>query len=147
MKRIVYKDKIAFNLPDHWVAEEDSGIGVFFEQGEEVSTLRVELLVAKSPKPVDKNTPFEMLQAISTGDESVEELGNGVFYKTHLSEFVEKDQEIIIHYWYIANAVNPDIGQLVTFSFTTLSSNRNDPETLQIVGMLDKEIRGSQFID
>lgn len=146
MKKITYQDIVEFHLPDHWFAEEADGVGVFYEHGDNVSTLRLELLVAKSPKPVDENTSAEMLSALSKGDGDILGLENGKACKCHLEEVVEQGQALLIHYWYVASVVKPDIGKLATFSFTTLVKNRDDTETLQIIGMLDKEIRACKFL-
>lgn len=146
MKKITYQDIVEFQLPDHWVAEELDGAGLFYEHGDDVSTLKLELLVAKSPKPVDKNTSAEMLEALSKGDGKIVSLDNGKACKCYLEETFEQGQKILIHYWYVANAVKPNIGKLAIFSFTTLSKNKDDDETLQIIGMLDKEIRACKFL-
>ncbi|MCP4278289.1 MAG: hypothetical protein GY779_18250 [Gammaproteobacteria bacterium] len=146
MKKITYNDTIEFNLPNHWATEEVDNIGVFYEQGDDTSTLRVELLVAKSPEPVDKNTSVEMLGVLSKGDDEITTLEDGIAYKCYLEPVVEDGESLIIHYWYVAHAVAPDIGRLVTFSFTTLSCNKGDDETLQIIGMLDHEIKSCRFL-
>jgi hypothetical protein len=146
MKKITYKNTIEFNLPAHWAAEDVDNVGVFYEQGNDASTLRVELLVAKSPKPVDKNTSAEMLGVLSRGDDEITTLENGAVCKCYLESVVENGKSLMIHYWYVAHAVVPDIGRLATFSFTTLSSNEGDGETLQIIGMLDREIKSCRFL-
>lgn len=146
MKKITYQDIVEFQLPDHWVAEELDGVGVFYEHGDNVSTLRLELLVAKSPKPVDENTNAEMLSVFSNGDSEIVSLANGTACKCYLQETFDKGQKLIIHYWYIASSIKPDIARLATFSFTTLYKNIDDNETLQIIGMLDKEIRACRFL-
>ncbi|EHZ2743300.1 hypothetical protein K5N70_000811 [Vibrio vulnificus] len=146
MKKITYQDIVEFQLPDHWVVEELDGAGLFYEHGDDVNTLRLELLVVKSPKPVDENTSAEMLAVLSKGGSKIVSLDNGKACKCYFEEIVEQGQKLLIHYWYVANAVKPNIGKLATFSFTTLSKNREYNETLQIIGMLDKEIRACKFL-
>jgi hypothetical protein len=61
--------------------------------------------------------------------------------KTSFSWF----KRIVLHFWQVYNPVPPHHMRIALFSYTILKSRESDPETLQEIDMLDREIRSAEF--
>jgi hypothetical protein len=68
---------------------------------------------------------------------------NAIIYYTEDSE--EDGEQILMHYWEIANPVAPDHARLAIFSYTILRTQANNPDIQDTIKLLNSEIEQCIF--
>ena len=148
MKEIQYRGGVVtFSVPKHWVEHyEPDGGGMFYEDAPDTGTLRLNVITAKSPKPLSADAAYEdLLTMKSFKAESVQRLGNGTAMATSIQHSTEHGQAITIFWWYVANLVRPDYIRFANFSFTVLTSQENSEAINREVQLLAESIKNAKF--
>lgn len=148
MKTIDYRNGLVrFRIPTQWIEEyEDGGGSTFYADDPDSPTLRLNVLTFQSPRPVDEITPSELLSSRAEKiHQSIVQLdtGNAVIAYNQSSE--EDGHALLIFYWELANAVPPAHGRLAIFSLTILESQQDDPDIIETIQMVDREVKASEF--
>lgn len=148
MKTISYRGGVLqFRIPSQWVEEyEDAGGGTFYADHPDSPTLRLNILTFETPRPVDENTPAELLRsrAKRTGHEILQ-LVTGNALIRYVKSAQENDESLRIFYWELANAVPPAHARLAVFSLTILESQKSDADIKRIIQLVDREVKASEF--
>jgi hypothetical protein len=150
MKTIRYRGGVVcFRLPSSWEEEyEEEGGGTFFDE-DVPGELRLNVLTFKSSHPVDDDSPVDVLEM------RVEKVGGEVTKLPDGNAFIhyvndgedEGGDDVTVWYWEVANAVPPEHLRLAVFSYTVLADNAEDPEVVETLEMLRREIPRSTFAE
>jgi hypothetical protein len=144
-KKIKYRGGlVTFRVPRAWVEElEPDGGGTFYEDTPESPALRLNVITAQSPSPVDASTVVDLLRSRSQWREvPVRSLPGGNACVAYTETAEEQGIPLLIHYWEVANAVPPNHIRIAVFSFTT-EANRAEPAPE--LSWLDREICDARF--
>lgn len=148
MKEVAFQDDmIKFSIPKNWIADSaPDGSGVFYEDGPETGTLQLNIITARSPKPISDKTAFEELTKL-TGDkaESIEQLPNGNALSSSVRRDSEQGKPMTVFWWYLANTVRPDKMRLALFSYTVASAQETSTATKRDVQMIADSIKNAKF--
>lgn len=148
MKEIKYRGGvITFFIPKHWVESyEPDGGGMFYEDGPSTGTLRLNLITAKSPKPLMSDAAFIELSSMKISNPtSIERLQSGNAITSWVKHSSENGQQITLYLWRVANPVFPSHMRIADFSYTVLTSLENRATTKSEVQMLTNAIRNATF--
>lgn len=148
MREIKYRGGVVtFSIPKQWVEEyEADGGSMFYEDAPNTGTLRLNVITAKSPKPLSADAAYEELAALkSTNAKIVQRLSNGNAFATAVQRAKEQGQEITLFWWYVANPVRPNHIRLANFSCTVLTSQENSERTQREVHQLTESIKNAKF--
>lgn len=148
MKTIDYRGGLVrFRIPAQWIEEyEDAGGGTFHADDPDSPILRLNVLTMQAPRPVDENTPSELLssRAIKTG-QTIAPLDTGNAVIAYKQRSQEDNLALLIFYWELANAVPPAHCRLAIFSLTILESQQHDADIIRTIQMVDREVKASEF--
>lgn len=136
---------VTFRIPREWVEEyEPDGGGIFYAEGPDAGTLRLNVGTFRSPSPIDARTTEELLRprAESRGL-SVRPLPGGNTAISYSEAAEEDGVALVIHTWEVANAVPPFHARIALFSFTTLASQQEGVS--DDLEWLDREICACRF--
>ncbi|MFT5522425.1 MAG: hypothetical protein ACI9HK_000369 [Pirellulaceae bacterium] len=146
LKTIAYRGGVVtFRVPADWIEEyEESGGGAFYADADDSPTLRLNIIDMESPRPVDENTPIEILgiRATETGGEVIRlDAGNAVI----AYQVGGDDESAVFYYWELANAVLPQHATVAVFSLEISHSKKSQPEIAELLKLVDCEIRACEF--
>jgi hypothetical protein len=148
-KEVEYRGGVVtFSIPKHWKEEYDpEGGGTFYEDGPDTGTLRLNVLTAKSPGPITEHSPKQALLStrLARSASDIEQLSQGNALAKSLRQALDRNQEILIYGWHIANPVPPQHVRIANFTYTILSRFEKEPRIQSELGMLDKLIRAAKF--
>ncbi|OYW39885.1 MAG: hypothetical protein B7Z35_03080 [Hydrogenophilales bacterium 12-61-10] len=148
MKEIKYRGGlVTFSIPKHWVEEyETDGGGMFYEDAPNSGTLRLNVITAKSPKPLSADAAYEELVAMkSINGKNVQHLANGNAFATAIHHATEQGQGITLFWWYVTNPVPPNHIRMANFSYTVLATQENSEQTHREVQLLTESIKNAAF--
>ncbi len=148
MKEIKYRGGIVrFSVPSHWLEEyERDGGGTFYENAPNTGTFRVNVVTAKSPTVIGRDSAFQLLQSLkSVKPERIRRLSSGNAIATSVQHSSEQGQTITLFWWHVANPVPPLHMRTVNFSFTVHSSQEDTARTKREIEMLAKSIENAVF--
>jgi len=148
MKEIKYRGGlVTFSIPKHWVETyEPDGGGMFYEDAPGTGTLRLNVITAKSPKPLSSDAAYQELAAMKAiNPKSVERLANGNALATEIRHATEQGQGITLFWWYVSNPVLPDHIRMANFSYTVLTNQESSKETQGEVQLLTESIKKAAF--
>jgi len=147
-KEICYRGVIIFSIPKHWVEEyEPEGGGMFYEDGPNTGTLRLNVTTATSPTEITADSAVRVLVAtkVAKTRSDVELLSDGNALAKSLIRTQEQNQELSMYCWHIANPVPPEFLRIANFTYTVLAQHESKTRTLAEVELLDRLIRKSRF--
>lgn len=72
-------------------------------------------------------------------------LDNGNVICAYANQVFEENEELLIHYWEIANRAGENHIRIAVFSFAILVSQASDREILAHIAMLDEHLPQTQF--
>jgi hypothetical protein len=153
MKSIVYRGGVVtFGIPAHWREEySDMEGGMFYEDHSHSGTLRLKIITAAKPKPVQFASALDVLETIVSrlrndgvvGTTKERKDGNALFkYEEATSE---QGRRLTIFYWIVVNPVQTSHVRVATFSYTILAEQRNQSQVQHDLEMLDAEIEAASF--
>lgn len=148
MKEIQYRGGlVTFSVPKHWVEEyEPDGGGMFYENAPDTGTLRLNVITAKSPKPLSNDAAFEELVAMKTVKaDSVQRLKNGNAIATSIQHSSEQGQAITLFWWHVTNPVRPSHLRIANFSYTVLTSQEATDTVKRELQLLTESIKNAKF--
>jgi hypothetical protein len=150
MKTIEYRGGVVtFRVPAHWEEEyEDEGGGTFYDE-EGAGRLDLNVITFKSARPVDEDTPVDMLElrAEKVGGEVVS-LPNGNACLHYRQDGEDEDgDEFVVWYWEVASTVPPDHARIARFAFSVNGDMAEDPQVEQTLEMLRDEIPATEFAE
>lgn len=148
MKEIKYRGGVVtFSIPKHWTENyEPDGGGMFYEDGPDTGTLRLNVITAKSPKSLRGDAAFVELSSMkSVKPESIKRLPNGNAMTTWVGHSSEQGQAITLYWWHVANPVLPSHMRVAIFSYTVLTSQESSVSTKSEVQMLTNSIKNATF--
>ena len=148
MKEIVYRGGLVkFQIPKDWMEEYGSeGGGMFFGNGPNSGTLRLDVITAESPQKLGANEPVALLEGIK-GDEAsvIRRLENGNAIASQIIHTSEDGTPITMYWWYVGSFVPPKHVRLANFSYTVLTSHENDEKIEAEVEMVGASIERIEF--
>jgi len=148
MKEIQYRGGIvSFSVPKHWVEKyEPDGGGMFYEDAPNTGTLRLNVITAKSPKPLLPDAAHEELVAMkSVNADSVQRLSNGNAIATSVQHSSEQGQAITLYWWHVTNPVPPNHIRIANFSYTVLTSQKSSRTIKSEIQLLTESIKNAKF--
>ena len=150
MKTISYRGGIVqFNIPENWVEKYDkNGGSEFYFDSQDSGTLRLNVTTLKKPKHIDISelSLVDFLKDFNSEiDPNIRQINEKVAITQYDESFVEQGQNLIIRFWIVANLVPPKNIRIATFSYTLLESQFNEPEFIEELKMLNKEIENCIF--
>lgn len=148
MKEIKYRGGVVtFSIPKHWVDEyETDGGGMFYEDAPNTGTLRLNVITAKSPKPLAADAAYEELATMKgINTKNVQRLANGNALATEIQRAMEQGQGITLFWWYVTNPVPPNHIRMANFSYTVLTAQENSEQTHREVQLLTDSIKNATF--
>lgn len=148
MKEIKYRGGlVTFSIPKHWVEEyESDGGGTFYEDAPNTGTLRLNVITAKSPKPLSADAAYEELVALkSINTQNAQRLANGNAFATAIQHAREQGQEITLFWWYVTSPVRPNHFRMANFSYTVLTSQENSDLIQRDVRQITEAIKNAKF--
>ena len=125
MKEIVYRGGlIRFQIPENWAEVYGvEGGGMFYGDGPDAGTLRLDVITAKSPKNLRPEETVELIKGVKEVDEKeIRHLPNGNAMASQIIRTREGDTPITIFWWHVSNFVPPNHVRLANFSYTVLTS-------------------------
>jgi hypothetical protein len=148
MKEIAYRGGlIRFEVPKEWREEyEKNGGGMFYRDGKDTGTLRLNIITASAPDVLPENEDLEILKTtngVKAAD--VRRLASGNAIATHIERSEEQGTPITLFWWHITNIIPPKHVRIANFSYTILTSKENDATTLAEVKMLGQSIENALF--
>jgi len=141
LKTINYRGGIVrFCVPSGWIEEyEPEGGGTFYEDRPDSGTLRLNVLGFDSLK-----TAEEMAGAVFREHATVL-LPSGFRMRHYIKPAVEAGEALDIYSWEVAVPVPPHSLRLVCFAHTILATQRNAPQIVTELKLLDDCIRAAEF--
>jgi len=149
MKTIRYRGGIVtFRIPAHWTEEyEEEGGGIFYDEGNNGGTLRLNVLTFASKTPVTTRTAMSLLETRRQEYQgTLTDLGDGNALLRYTDVAQEEGESLTIHYWQIANVVPPNHFRLAIFSYTKSTKLADDDMAADVV-MMDEELRLCRFAE
>ena len=125
--------------------------GMFYEDRAESGTLRLKIITLTAPKELESGSAVDVIQVVANESKSrnvqgtitSRKDGNALFkYEEATSE---RGRDLTIFYWIIANPLPPHHARIVTFSYTVLAEQRNQPLLQRELEMLESEIEAARF--
>ena len=148
MKEVKYRGGvITFLIPKNWVENyEPDGGGMFYEDAPNTGTLRVDVITAKSPTPLDRDTAYIELGSMkNVKPETIKRLPNGNAIVTWIEHTSERGQAITLFWWHVANPVPPNHLRFANFSYTVLTSQEDSALINSDIRMLTSSITNAAF--
>jgi len=146
-KTINYRGGILnFRIPASWKEEyEPQGGGTFYEDTPDSGTLRLNVMTAKAPMPITLESAPDILAGLVRSSADPEPLANNCALVRYEQRAEEQGQPLHITHWSVAQPLPPSHARIATFSYTMRAHQRNDPQLMAEVDMLDREIRAVTF--
>ena len=152
LKTIVYRGGvITFRVPMDWIEDYgERGGGTFYRDTPQAGTLRLYVTRMSHEKIVtpelvynEPSVDYRGMKRSFLPDLQMLPNGNSVLRhrRTSLSWF----RRIVLHFWQVYNPVPPHHMRLALFSYTVLKARDTNPECIQEIELLDREIRCAQF--
>lgn len=122
-----------------------------FEDRPDSGTLRLKVITVAIPKELEAGSAVDVLRVVQNGLESsnvegtiiARDDGNALLkYEQSASE---QGRALTNFYWIIANPLPPRHARVVTFSYTVLAEQRNEPELQRELEILETEIDAARF--
>jgi hypothetical protein len=148
LKKISYRGGIVeFSIPANWRAESESdGGGIFYEESPDSATLRVSVVTAKSPSPINDKSVADALRGLRQAQSrQIEVLTNGNALLHYSESATESGQKLHMVYWIVANPVRPDHIRIATFSYTLLEGQQERPRFKNELTLIDSQVRKAMF--
>jgi hypothetical protein len=148
LKKILYRGGVVeFSIPATWKEDYDQdGGGMFYEQSPDSGTLRLKLITAKSPSPINEKSASDALKGLKAAQSRHVDLlpnGNAVL---HFSEpAVEAGHKLHMLYWIVANPVGTNHLRVATFSYTLLEGQQNQARFTNEIALINFQIRNATF--
>jgi len=139
-------DGVRFRIPAFWEAEDEDDGPMFFDPDEESGTLRVRVKTFEFKGPVDADTAIPVLEKMARehGTEVVC-LPNGRALASYTLDITEEDEQYRMWVWQIANPILPRYLRTALFTFTVHTDLADTPEIVELVALLDRELRQCEF--
>jgi hypothetical protein len=146
MKEIAYRGGVVrFRIPTDWREEyEPEGGGTFYSPDPNAGTLRLNVLTARSPKPLDPARPEDVLRAQGR-PKPIELLPEGRALTSYKEETSEEGKSIVLYFWELAHVLPPNHAEIAIFSFTVRSEQVQDEAVKRDLAMIGAEIRDARF--
>jgi hypothetical protein len=148
LKKISYRGGVVeFSIPANWKEEyEQDGGGMFYEQSADSATLRLNVITAKSPSPINEKSASDTLRGLKAAhSRQVDLLPNGNAL-LHFSEpAVEAGHKLHMLFWIVANPVGTNHVRVATFSYTLLEGKQNQARFTNEIALIDSQIRKTTF--
>ena len=148
LKKISYRGGVVeFCIPASWKEESESdGGGVFYEQSPDSATLRLTIVTAKSPSPINEKSALEALRGLRQAQSrSIDLLTNGNALLHYSEPGTESGHKLHMVYWIVANPVRPDHIRIATFSYTLLDGQQEEKRFKNEIALIDSEVRKAAF--
>lgn len=147
MKLIKYRGGVVeFHIPTSWKEEySDMDGGTFYEDKADSGTFRLQIITVKSPTDIVSDSAVKILNSLKTIRNKAEAQSNGNAIARYDDTTVDRGTKIKIYYWSVCNPLPPNHARIATFSYTILQSQENNPQTMEQIEMLDREVRSAQF--
>jgi hypothetical protein len=139
---------VTFRIPAFWEEEyeEEEDGGDFYDPDEDTGTLRLGLRTFRFEGPIDADRVARMLQGkAEENGVAVERLpdGNALVFYPH--DFEEDGVDHRMWVWAIGNPVLPNFARLALFTYTVRADQVEDGEIVELLGLLDGELRRARF--
>ncbi len=148
LKRVSYRGGVVeFSIPANWKEEyEQDGGGMFYEQSTDSGTLRLNVITAKSPSPINERSASETLKGLKAAkSRQVDLLPNGNAF-LHFSEpGTEAGHKLYMLFWIVANPVGTNHVRIATFSYTLLEGQQNQAKFTNEIALIDSQVRKATF--
>jgi hypothetical protein len=148
LKKISYRGGVVeFSIPANWKEEyEQDGGGMFYEQSTDSGTLRLNVITAKAPSPINDKSASDTLKGLKAAkSREVVLLPNGNAL-LHFSEpAIEAGHKLHMLYWIVANPVGTSHVRVATFSYTLLEGQQNQARFTKEIALIDSEVRKATF--
>ncbi|MFO0570325.1 MAG: hypothetical protein U0263_32080 [Polyangiaceae bacterium] len=146
MKIIRYRGGVvSFRIPQHWLElyELDEG-GEFHPGTDDGRVLRIRVTTAQASHAVTPETTANLVRKLHP-DTPFRMLRPGDLCTRRTHSFREDDEDLILHEWRVYNTVPPDHLRVVLFTFTIPADLDTEPEILDDIETLDREIMNATF--
>lgn len=138
----VFGDKLRFLIPHEWEEKDDGAdLHMYCAPNAKSGWFRVSLITIQNVQD-----PPQRLREITAEWEAPsvdEETGNVI--ASWEKDSTEDGVPIHLYYWKVANAVPPDKVREAVFSYTVLTEDVNNPETQQMIGILQQLVSRASF--
>ena len=143
LKTIVYRGGVVtFRIPASWTETyAEAGGGEFYEDAPDSPTLRLNVLTFRGPNP----TPEAAASTLKKRCAVVEQLPNGAALARYARATEEQGEELELTTWELAQALPPEHLRVVVFTWTILTSQRDDPRIRADLELIDREIRAASL--
>jgi hypothetical protein len=148
LKKISYRGGLVeFSIPANWKEEyEQDGGGIFYEQSADSGTLRLNVITAKSPSPINDKSASDTLKGLKAAkSRQIDLLPNGNALLHFSESAVEAGNNLHMVYWIVANPVGTNHVRVATFSYTLLEGQQNQARFTKEIALIDSEIRNATF--
>lgn len=133
---------VAFELPDDWVGEFSPEGAVFFPlDSENVPTLRVSVITARSPSKVTPDSVADLLKnSPRHPGVPLSRTSEGLPLVEYAQAFSEEGAPLTLHSWEVGQPVPPRHARIIVFALTT---DARDPESQGIADVVRMAVRSS----
>jgi hypothetical protein len=148
MKTIEYcGGVVAFRIPSDWKEEyEDKGGGTFFEDAPDSGTLRLSVLTFRAPPGKLAACGYDQLVRDPAEDDvSIAKLSSGDGLKQYCKQTQDGGESLDVHYWEVAHCAPPEKHYLAVFSYTILTTRRDNQKFRQEIQMITDEVKQIRF--
>lgn len=152
LKTIVYRGGVVtFRVPMDWIEEYgERGGGTFYRDTPQAGILRLYVTTMSNEKVVSPELIYNEAIVDYRGIKQsflpdLQLLPNGNSILRHRRTSWSWFRRIVLHFWQVYNPVPPHHMRLALFSYTILKTLDTNPETLQDIDLLDREIRDARF--
>jgi len=116
---------------------------MFFEEGEDTGTLRLNVTTFGSPKAITAESAREFL-ATAVGL-PVETLQNGNALAKRITKTTDRGQKITMYSWHLSASLPPETIRLANFTYTVLASETQSSTTMKDLSFIEASIRQATF--
>ncbi len=143
-KHVFYRGGlVVFSIPRDWIEEyEPEGGGMFFAEGEDTGTLRLNVTTFSSPRAITADSAREFLATLGL---PVETLQNGNALATRVTKTTDQGQKIVIYSWHLSGSLAPETIRLANFTYTVLASMTQSSATVNDLAFIEASIRHATF--
>jgi hypothetical protein len=143
LKTIVYRGGVVtFRIPESWTEQYGAeGGGEFYEDAPDSPTLRLNVLTFRGPNATAEAAATTLKEKCAV----IEHLPNGAALARYERATEEQGEELELTTWELAQALPPEHLRVLVFTWTILTSQRDDPRIRADFELLDREIRAASL--
>lgn len=148
-KRIEFRNGLlSFTLPQAWVEEYDEEGATFYDDRDDSGTLRLDVATYAAPPEMDgAQVQAELLTVVAEVDaDALETLPSGASLVYNVEDDVEQGHAVVVHGWYLAKRLEPDLVRLAAFSYTVAAEQTDAPLAQEELDRVEALVRNARFL-